>query len=506
MNIPMGSKIFFIIFLIILTVAPPLSAQEQQAEKGEGAIITFWPFFDYRESPPQGFSNLSILGPLFKFQRNGATEITAVRPFFYRTEDESDDTASTEYLYPLASSETWAEGKYFQVLHLFQKRTPASGEEDSRGTMLFPFYISGTSAKHGHYVSVFPFYGDIYDRFWKDEYHYVLFPLYGRTVKNGTETSNYLYPFFSRIKGEKESGFQFWPLYGQAEKEGVYRKRFALWPIFLQEEKGLDTDSPTRKFYLFPFYTSSLSKKRTEKHYLWPFFGYVSDREKKLEERDYLWPFIVTVRGEKRNLDRYLPFYSEDRRKNSLKRWYMWPFFSHQELNTDSYQLERDRVLFFLYSDAEETWTIDGKSRSRVSCWPLFTYRSDERGVKTLSFPAPVEPILNKEGIENSWAPLWRLYIQKWDDAGDSAVSFLWNLYWQENRHDGLAYEVFPFISYRSEKKDTDLALLKGLIRYTKHNDIHELRFLWLPFGLEWGGTPVQPAQQKAGMDIRSGK
>lgn len=505
MNMAMGGKIFFIIFLFVLTVASPLCAEEQQPEKEEGSIITLWPFFDYRESPQQGFRNLSILGPLLKFQRNGETETTAVRPFFYRTEDAVDDTSRTAYLYPIASSETWAEGKYLQVLQLFQKRTPLPGVEERRGPMLFPFYISGTSEKHGHYVSVFPFYGDIYDRFWKDEYHYVLFPLYGRTVKNGTETRNYLYPFFSLIKGEKESGFQIWPLYGQAEKEGVYRKRSALWPVYFQEELGLDTDSPTRKFYLFPFYTSSISRKRTEKHYLWPFFGHISDSEKKLEERDYFWPFVVTIRSEERNLDRYLPFYSVDRRKNSLKRWYLWPLFSHQELTSDSYQLERNRVLFFLYSDATETWTIDGKSRSKISCWPFFTYRSDERGVKTVSFPAPVEPILNKEGIENSWAPLWRLYIQKWNDAGDSAVSFLWNLYWHESRSDDLAYELFPFISYRSEKKGTDLAFLKGLIRYRKQNDTNELRFLWLPFGLEWG-KPALPEQRKAGMDTRSEK
>jgi hypothetical protein len=504
MNEPMGGKIFFIIFLIVLSVASPLCAQEQQAEEEEGSIITFWPLFDYRESPRQGFSNLSILGPLFKFQRNGDADVTAVRPFFYRTGDDSDDTARTDYLYPLASSETWADGKFLQVLHLFQKRTPLPGMEERQGTMLFPFYISGTSEKYGHYVSVFPLYGDIYERFWKDEYHYVLFPLYGRTVKNGTETRNYLYPFFSLIKGEKESGFQFWPLYGQAEKEGVYRKRFALWPIYLQEELGLDTDTPTRKFYLFPLYTSSVSRKRTEKHYLWPFFGYVSDSDKKLEERDYFWPFVVTIRGEARNLDRYLPFYSEDLRKNSLKRWYLWPLYSHEELTSDIYQLERNRVLFFLYSDATETWTVDGKSRSKVSCWPLFTYRSDERGVKTVSFPAPVEPILDKEGIEKSWAPLWRLYIQKWNDAGDSAVSFLWNLYWHESRSDGLAYELFPFISYRSEKELTDLALLKGLIRYLRHNETNELRFLWLPFGVEWG-KPVMLNERKTGIAMRSG-
>ena len=52
---------------------------------------------------------------------------------------------------------------------------------------------------------------------------------------------------------------------------------------------------------------------------------------------------------------------------------------------------------------------------------------------------------------------------------------------------------MFPFLSYRSEKQDTDLALLKGLVRYRKHDETKELRFLWLPFGMSGGtGTPDQ--------------
>ncbi len=161
-------------------------------------------------------------------------------------------------------------------------------------------------------------------------------------------------------------------------------------------------------------------------------------------------------------------------------------------------------MLFFLYSDSRETWTIDDRERRRVALWPLFTYLSDERGVKTFTFPAPVEPILNKEGIEKSWAPLWRLYVQKWNDAGDSAVSFLWNLYWHERRSGGLAYELFPFISYRSENERTDLALLKGLVRYRKRKEESSLNFFWLPFGLDWG-KPATMSGRGAVTDSRSG-
>jgi len=498
----MFGNAFLFIFLILTVFSAPLHAEEGAAQENEGSIITFWPFFDYRESPREGFSNLSILGPLFKHQSKGGTTDTALRPLFYRSGN--SDSTDTDYLYPIASTQSWPDGDYLQVLKLFQKRTPGPGVEESRGTMLFPFYITGKSEKFGSYVSVFPLYGDIYERFWRDEYHYVLFPLYGRTVKNGTETSNYLYPFFSIIRGEKENGFQFWPLYGQAEKEGVYRRRFALWPVYLQEESGLDTDDPTRTFYLFPFYTAAESQKRTERRFLWPFFGYVSDRGKKLEERDYFWPFVVTIEGEARTLNRFLPFYSEDRRKERVKRWYLWPLYSHEELDSERFRQERDRVLFFLYSDNRETWTIDDRERRRVAFWPLFTYRNDERGVKTVTFPAPVEPILDKAGIEKNWAPLWRLYVQKWNDAGDSAVSFLWNLYWHERRGGDLAYELFPFISYRSEKERIDLALLKGFVRYRKQNDESRLNFLWLPFGVEWR-RPAVLTERRAEMDLRSG-
>lgn len=489
----MTGRALILAILIMLVMTPQLRAEETAAQEEEGSVITFWPLFDYRTSPADRYRNLSILGPLFKFQKRGEASDTAVRPLFYHTENNSDGSASDEYLYPLASSETWPDGSYFQVLKLFQTHGARSDEGDpgGRGTMLFPFYISGKSAKYGPYVSIFPFYGDIYERFWRDEYHYVLFPLYSRTVKKGTETRNFLYPFFSLTRGEKERGWQFWPLYGQSEKEGVYRRRFALWPVYFSEESGLDTDSPTETFHLFPLYTSSESRKRSERHFLWPFFGSVSDRANHLEERDYFWPFAVTIRGETRNLNRFLPFYSEDRRRERLKRWYLWPLYSHEELNGESFRQERDRVLFFLYSDNRESWVKDGAERRRVAFWPLLTFRRDERGVKTFTFPAPVEPVLNKEGIEKNWAPLWRVYVQKWNDAGDSAVSFLWNLYWHESRNDDLAYEFFPFVFYRSEKKGTEFAFLKGLVRYRENEAGKKLQFLWLPFGIEWDGKPA---------------
>jgi phospholipid/cholesterol/gamma-HCH transport system substrate-binding protein len=52
----------------------------------------------------------------------------------------------------------------------------------------------------------------------------------------------------------------------------------------MREESGLDTDNPTRKFYLLPLYTATVSPKSTSRYYLWPFFGHKTDREGNQEE------------------------------------------------------------------------------------------------------------------------------------------------------------------------------------------------------------------------------
>jgi hypothetical protein len=497
----MPGKTFTMVFLLAFFAAAPLFAETEK--EPEGAIFTLWPFIDYRESPREGFSNLSILGPLIKYQRRGDDREIAVRPFLYDRSNLHDGTDESEYLYPVAASATSPDAGNIQVMDLYQKNVYRKDDEGKKeeGTMLFPFYVKGSSPKYGPYTSVFPFYGDLYERFWRDEYHYVMFPIYGRTVKNGTTTRNFLYPLFSLTEGEKESGFQLWPLYGQSEKDGAYSKRFLLWPFFLKETSGLDTDNPTRRFYLLPLYAAIDSPKSSSRYYMWPFFGRRSDADGKEEEMDYFWPFWRTIRGEKRTLDSYLPFYSLDVRAETRKRWIMWPLFKHEEMNSEVFCREKNRFLYFLYTDDRQSWPRAEGEKLRSALWPFFVYNKNPRGIKSVGVPALLEPILDKEGVERNWAPLWRIYHQKWNDKGDSAVSFLWNLYWHERRGPDLAFEFFPFLGYRSEKQITDLRIIKGLVRFKDDAGEKALSFFWLPFGLHWGKAELtgDAAQVRSG-------
>jgi hypothetical protein len=482
-------RIICMLLFTILFSTTPLCASEEMDNSSEGTIVTLWPLLDYRDSPGDNYRSLSVLGPLFKLEKRGDESITALRPLFYQTANGKDESVTREYLYPLASSETSPELDTFQFLKLFQQQTyrKRDAEEVEKGLMFFPFFISGTSKKYGPYTSVFPIYGDIYERFWRDEYHFVLFPLYGSTVKRGTTTRNYLYPFFSTVSGKSESGFQFWPLYGQAAKEGVYSRRFVLWPFFMQEQSGLDTIDPVRKIQMLPLYAATDSPRTSSWYSPWPFVGRKADSDGKQVENDYFWPFVRTIRGEKRTMNSFLPFYSSDVTRENRKSWFLWPLYSKEEMSSDSFCQERDRVLYFLYSDSRDRWPKDGAVRRRTLLWPLFAYSREPRGVSSISLPAPVEPILDRDGIERSWAPFWRIYQRKWNDSGDSASSLLWNLFWHERRGEALAYELFPLVGYRSEKKSVDLRFLKGLISYRHDATGNSIGFFWIPRVASWG-------------------
>ena len=477
---------------LLSLLATTAMAEVRTPDPGEGALFTLWPLIDYRQVPQNKTRRLSLLGPLLTFEQKGDDSITAIRPLLHSTSNDKNATSASTVLYPLASAETTPEVSRFEILHLLQKDTFRKDEpsaEESR-FMLFPFIISGESKKYGSYTSIFPLYGDIYERFWKDEYHYVLFPLYARTVKNNSTNYSLLYPFFTITTGEKESGFQFWPLYGHTAKEGVYSSTFALWPIYLNERRGLDTANPSSRLNLFPIYCSFDSTQIHSTTWLWPFFGHSTNSEAKEEEWDFFWPFWLTVRGEKHSVTKFLPFYSEEYTPDSSKNWYLWPLYRTDTMQSSAYRQERQRLFYFLFSDKLESWAVDDKSRRRTALWPLFVYNRDSDDTMSITMPALLEPILDRGGIETNWAPLWRLYSHQWSGNGDSSLSILWNLYWHDKSTDKLAWEFFPFFRYRTTPNATEVQFLKGLVQYRTKDGESSLSLFWLPLDINLGNSP----------------
>lgn len=455
------------------------------AERGE--VTTLWPLFDYRSSPADGYSNLSLFGPLFKRERKGDSTATALRPLFFSTSTAQGEE-ETDLLYPLASVSSDGERSDSQVLKLFQRHTSGTGTPaETSDTMLFPLYISGVSGQHGPYTSIFPLYGDIYGRFWRDEYHFVLFPLYSRTVRGCSTSTNWLYPIFNTVSGEDESGFAVWPLYGESEKKGVYRKRFALWPLFSSETRTDSQGKRSESLNLLPFYASSSSPQKSSTHIPWPLTGVVRDGSGRGVERDYLWPLWMTASGEDSESMRLLPFYAASREKGRTSHWYLWPLYRQQAVASDDFRMEKHSLLYFLFNRSDEQWPRSGVQRSQSTLWPLYAWKRDEQGVRSLTLPAPVEPVVWSDGVERNWAPLWRLFAARWDERGSSAMSLFWNLYWHEIRKDAVAWELSPLVSWRSDARGSELKILKGLFGWEGQERGSVLSLFWIPFG---GGEP----------------
>lgn len=477
------------ILTILCLFSATASAEVRTPDPDEEALVTLWPLLDYRENPQKKSTRLSLLGPLFSFECKDDNSIASFRPLYRRESNSRSASSATTYLYPLASAETTPDVSRFEILHLlqmdtFRKDEPVAAENKF---MIFPFVITGESKKYGPYTSIFPIYGDIYERFWKDEYHYVLFPLYARTVKKGTTNYSLLYPFFTVTTGEKESGFQFWPLYGHTAKEGVYSSTFAIWPLFRYDKHGLDTDNPSTRLNFFPIYGSFQSPRKSSVTWLWPFFGHSTDTQAKEEEWDFFWPLWLTVRGEKRNVTKFLPFYSAENSPDSTKNWYLWPLYRTDSIQSTVYRQERQRLLYFLFSNKVESWAVDDKSRRRTAIWPLFLYTRDPNDNMSLTLPALIEPVLDRDGIETNWAPLWRIYSHQWSSSGESSLSIFWNLYWHEKAADKLAWELFPLLRYRSTPRTSEVQILKGLVQYRESSDGSNLSLFWLPLNITLG-------------------
>ena len=453
----------------------------------EQRVFTLWPLVDYRHSGAVDYTSLNLLGPIFNYERKGTEREYGLRPFYFKARDEAGSSYA-EYLYPVSSRKTSPGSSFFQGLHLLNYDFGKPEKQKENEFMIFPILFYGETEEKGDYFALFPLGGTIYDKFGRDEIRFTLFPLYGRTVKNGTTTTNILWPVFARIRGEGEEGTKFWPLYGAARKEGVYRKKFYLWPIFFRQDLRLDTNNPLHKSAVFPLYVSEESVKRSKHTYLWPFFSHLEDRWKDYEEWNFPWPLFRITRGEYKQGTRFLPLYADERRGVNRKRWFLWPIYKIEDLETEVLSRRRHRVLFFLFSNLEEkVFDEEGLRKKRVALWPLFTYER-EKGISHLSVLSILAPFFpDNEGIERNWSPLWRIYQSKWDKQGNSISSFLWNLYWKERRGPDLAMEVFPLVSYRRETgRGVEVSLIKGLLTFRAAPDGKQLKLFYLPWALRW--------------------
>ncbi len=436
-----------------------------------------------------------VLGPLFSLERSGAASLFTFSPLFSLYRDSGIPQTEAEVGYPILAFDKFGEEYRF---HILQVIAFSGGEKmkggDLRRTTFFPIYFQERSSNsNANYTAVFPFYGRINNRLFRDRAFFVLFPLFLQSEKRGVTTDNYLFPFFHHRYGSGVSGWQFWPLVGKERKEVTastntwgdrvispgHEKSFVLWPFYFNNTLGIGSTNVQKQFILLPFYTSQVASNRVSKSYGFPLgYTHTIDYERKYEERDMPWPFIVFAHGEGKTTKRVWPLFSQAKTPTAQSAFYAWPIYKYNRITSPPLDRERTRILFFLYSSLSERNTTNNTALLRRDLWPLYSWRKDHKNNERLQVLALLEPLIpGNKSVERVYSPVYSLYREEKNAAnGNRSRSFLWNLY----RSD-----------VRGETRRT--SALFGLFQREKSPDHSRWRVFYIPFGKRAPNEPNRP-------------
>ena len=422
------------------------------------------------------------IGPLFYSEQKGSESTWALPPFYSYYANPDVETREYDFLYPLFTYEYYGKEYRWQF---FQLWSHAGGQvtenEDAKRFTIFPFYFQQRSPKtNENYTALIPFYGHLQHRLFRDKIFFVMFPIYGQSQKKDVVTDNYLWPFFHLRHGDGMSGWQFWPVVGNEHKEvttvtngfgdlktiGGYDKFFALWPFIFKVTEGIGTENLSKSWGVLPLYLQTRSPSRDSTTVLWPFFSWIDERGKQYREWQGPWPFVIFARGEGKTTSRVWPLFSQSHNATMESDSYLWPVYQYKRTHSDPLDLERTRILFYLYENTVQKNTATGESKRRVDALPFFTYHRDYDGRSRLQILAAVEPAVpNNRGIERNWSPIWSIWVsEKNPKSGAYSQSLFWNLY----RHE----------SAPGSKK---CSLLFGLFQYQSDTEMKKLRLFYIP-------------------------
>ena len=439
-------------------------------------------------------------GPFFYSEQQETQRTWAVPPLFSYSRDPATESQEFHFLYPVMTYDSYGEQHRWQLVQLLSFGGGPTQKERTRDRfVLFPVYFQQRSSDtNQNYTAVFPFYGHLRNRLFRNEISFVMWPLYSQTRKRDVVTDNYLVPFFSLRHGDGLRGWQFWPLIGNEHKGlttqtngfndvriiGGHDSFFALWPLFLNNRSGIGTPNPQWQQASLPAYSLLRSPLRDSTTVIWPFFNYVDDREKKYREWDAPWPLVVFARGEGKTTTRVWPFFSQAHNATLESGFYLWPIYKYNRVNSAPLARQRTRICFFLYSDLTEKNTETEAVRRRVDFLPFYSFHRDFNGNTRLQVLTVLEPFSpTSKSLRRDWSPLWSVWrAEKNPRTGATSQSLLWNLYRRE--------------ATPGSKK---CSLLFGLFQYQSSPEGKRTRLFYIPLGKTGAaasrGAPAAPAK-----------
>src|SRR5260221_9286451 len=147
-------------------------------------------------------------GPLFYKERAETQRTWAVPPLVSYTTDEAAAMKEFDILYPLLTYDRYGDQYRWQLFQLCSLAGgPASTENARDRFTLFPLYFQQRSPDPTeNYTAVFPLYGHLKHRLFRDDIYFILFPIFAESTKRGVVTDNYLFPSFHLRQGPGLTG------------------------------------------------------------------------------------------------------------------------------------------------------------------------------------------------------------------------------------------------------------------------------------------------------------
>ena len=395
------------------------------------SLFAFWPI----SWELDGQKN--YLGPLISYEEEGEQSHVTVRPFLSSYDSPDDYTL----LFPLGKSTL--EKSYFAPFYM---RHAGVGEHD---TTLFPFFWGQTGEKS--YGGVFPLYGRLYHRFRRDEIGFFLWPLYSYSVGDSTTTTNVLWPLLSFYSGHEE-GFKLGPLYGHREWGDERKATFVLWPFFIKDDKFINTDNPVSSVWAMPFYMQTTSPHSSFHAVLWPLFTYTKVKDR--TEIKAPWPIFSHTSGPSEEALSLWPLYSHTKSDKDEVTYVLWPIYKEWERHPgDDSTWAETRILLL------DRYTVDDRG-TFLNVWPFFEYRSYRKEEETFFFPSLL-PWRNKD-FDRIMRPLLTLY--EFRKTGDKSVSnLLYGFYTKEQEGETWKRRLAFLFEVKREKKGMGFQVLSGL-------------------------------------------
>ena len=477
--------ISFTIALIALILLPIQSSTIAKT-------INLGPLFYMEEDEETGEKKIDALGPFISYKKEQQESGYGLRPLFYKYNNYEKDRSAFDFLYPISTYRTFEGDTKFQALmYIFYYKSDLreNGFREREYTLFPLIFARHAEEKERSFFAVFPLYGNMKNKYGKDEINFFLFPLFLQTKNYGDTNTNLLWPFLGVYSGEGVTGGRLWPLFGFKNKGNSYKDRFALWPIYSQRERDF-YGARVSSFAILPLYYSMDMPGRTQRTYLWPFINVIENTNRNFRRWDAPWPFITFSRGDV-TTNRIFPLFSVKKEDDFESGYAIWPLYSWRTHELEDYTIKRRAIAFFVYKDVQNIPTTErGRDSRAINFWPLFTYRRTPDGRAYFNFISPLETFLQDNAPrERNWRPLWTIFRWDRDEEGNHVSSFLWNTFRTESTKKGVKVDlrpIIPVITYENTDERDKFHILGGLFGYSKDKESNKkvLKFLFIPVNI----------------------